>query len=465
MFEPYWYGDEGIYQTLGLGIDNGRVLYKEIFDNKPPLLYLLYGFLNSDQFLLRLSSLIFGVFSVALFFKLCQKILKNTNVSYVSTFIFALIFGLPVVEGNIANAENFMLLFNILAGLLVFKTTEDGNSAKKTKLLFLAGIILSFSFLFKIVGVFDFAAFFLFLFFVNFSKKFKDIFNLKNVFNELKTLVPLITAFLLPIIFIALYFIFNDSFSYFLKAAFSNNIGYVGYGNKLIMPQGLLLLKLLILFMGLLYVFAKRKSLGKERVFIYIWFFFSLFNAFFSGRPYTHYVLVVVPSFCLILGLLMLKNKYLKLDFFIFAISAFFLLTQFSYYVKTVFYYQNFIQFVAGQKNVYDYQRFFDGNTPNDYEIAGYINNHLGKNDNLFIWGNNAQVYKLTNKLPPGRYTVAYHITNYEDGYKNTEDGLKKENPKFIIIMPNVSVYPFSLLGYSQKININGINIYEKFSK
>lgn len=465
MFEPYWYGDEGIYQALGLGIDNGRILYRDIFDNKPPLLYLIYGIFNSDQFLLRLSSLMFGIFSVALFFKLCQKVLNNKAASYISTFAFAVIFGLPIAEGNIANAENFMLLFNILAGLLVLKAAEIETEAKKTLLLFMAGIILSISFLFKIVGIFDFAAFFLFLFFVNFSKNTRDIFRLENIFKELKKLLPLLTGFVLPIIFITVYFILNDSLSYFLKASFSNNIGYVGYGNKFIIPQGFLLIKLLILSLGLLFIFLKRELLGKERVFIYIWFFFSLFNAFFSGRPYTHYVLVVVPSFCLILGLLILKNKYVKFDILIFVISTFFLLTQFSYYVKTVFYYQNFIHFISGQKSVYDYQRFFDGNTPNDYEIAGYINNHLSKNDNLFIWGNNAQVYKLTNKLPPGRYTVAYHITNYEDGYKNTEDGLSEKNPKFIIIMPNAPIYPFSLLGYSQKININGINIYERLSR
>ena len=35
------------------------------------------------------------------------------------------------------------------------------------------------------------------------------------------------------------------------------------------------------------------------------------------------------------------------------------------------------------------------------------LGNISKKSDNIFIWGNNAQVYKLTEKLPPGRYTVA----------------------------------------------------------
>ena len=102
MFEPYWYGDEGIYQTLGLGIDNGRLLYRDIFDNKPPLLYILYSIFDSDQFLLRLSSLIFGGFSIVLFFKLAQKLLNSKRAVYFSTFFFAIIFGLPIIEGNIA---------------------------------------------------------------------------------------------------------------------------------------------------------------------------------------------------------------------------------------------------------------------------------------------------------------------------------------------------------------------------
>src|SRR3712207_7567947 len=35
-----------------------------------------------------------------------------------------------------------------------------------------------------------------------------------------------------------------------------------------------------------------------------IWVSFSLFNTFFSHRPYTHYVLVFLPSYCLLVGLI-----------------------------------------------------------------------------------------------------------------------------------------------------------------
>jgi len=39
FFEPYSYGDEMIYLTLGEAVRRGIPLYKAIHDNKPPLLY------------------------------------------------------------------------------------------------------------------------------------------------------------------------------------------------------------------------------------------------------------------------------------------------------------------------------------------------------------------------------------------------------------------------------------------
>jgi len=462
LFEPNWYGDEGIYQTLGIGMNGGRLLYRDIFDNKPPLLYFVYSLVSSDQFMTRFLSLIVGILTVLAFFLLARKIFENKKITFVATAFFTVLFGLPLIEGNIANAENFMLLPNILAGLLVLNSLDEKLWITKYKLLLTAGFLLGISFLFKIVAIFDFAAFLLFLFFVNYTKNLLDIFKEKNFISEVKNLLPFILGFFVPIIFVTLIFIFFGAFSNFFRATFFSNIGYIGYGNKFIIPQGFLIIKLILLALFSLFIFYKRKNFGHYFTFVSLWFAFSLFNAYFSQRPYTHYVLVLLPSFCLMAGLFFLNKKFSKLSGVITISSFIAVLLSFTFYAKTIFYYQNFLSFITNGKSVNAYQRFFDKNTPNDYEIASFINLHAKKDDNIFIWGNNAQVYKLTNKLPPGKYTVSYHILNYKDGYLDTKAGIERKKPRFIIIMPNVPVFPFSLSGYFERLNINGIEIYEK---
>ncbi len=466
LYEPNWYGDEGIYQTLGIAMNAGKLLYRDAFDNKPPLLYFLYSLVSSDQFAIRFLSLITGILAIAAFYFLAKKLLKNRKAIFISTGVFAILFGLPLIEGNIANAENFMLLPNILAAVLVFQSLKtDIMQNKRNILLLFAGLILGISFLLKIVAVFDFSAFFVFLIFTNSSKSFLDIFKIKNLFRELKIILPFILGFLLPIFLIALFFLINNAFPYFLKAVLFNNVSYVNYGNKFLIPQGLLIFKIILLLLFTLFVFSKRKIYGNSFTFVFLWFGFSLFNAYFSQRPYTHYLLVLLPSFSLMLGLFILNKNFSKLSGIVLLTAFIALLLSFNFYTKTASYYQNFVSFLLEQKSVYSYRRFFDKNTPIDYDLAGYINLRSIPSDNIFIWGNNAQVYKLTEKLPPGRYTVAYHITSYKDGLENTRNALLTSNPKFIIIMPNVGPYPFSLSDYFLKINLNGIKIYEKFYK
>jgi len=462
LFEPDWYGDEGVYQVLGIGIKAGRLLYRDIFDNKPPFLYLLYSMVSSDQFMIRSISLIFGLLSVWVFFYLSKKLFENTKASYISTSIFAVLFGLPLIEGNIANAENFMLLFNILAGYLVLKSLDIKSINHKSKILILAGVLLSFSFLFKIVAVFDFAAFFAFLFFVNYSKKLIDIFKVRNLIKEIQNLSPLIIGFLIPTVLIVLFFVFNHALSSFLTATLFSNVGYVGYGNKLIIPQGFLILKLTLLAGFSLFVFYKRRSFGNSFTFVALWLAFSIFNAYFSQRPYTHYVLVLLPAFCLMIGLFILNKNFSKLSGVLAIGTSIAVLLSFSFYIKTALYYPNFVSFLINTQSVNSYRKFFDKSTPINYEIANYIDLYAAPKDNIFLWGNNPQVYYLTNKLPPGKYTVAYHITSYKDGISNTKKGLDINQPRFIVIMPNAGSYPFSLVGFSPKININGSIIYEK---
>ncbi len=463
LFEPLWYGDEGIYQAIGTGLNHGKALYSQIFDNKPPLLYWLYSILQSDQFTVRLVSLIFGILSIGAFFLLSKKLFKSekkNNIPLLTTAIFALLFGLPTLEGNIANAENFMILPILISAFLILNPPKPNlihSPINPSSLILnpylLSGLLLGIAFLFKIVAIFDFVAFLIFYFITNFDALKKHV---KTPF--------IIAGFFLPILLVSVLFILNNTFVDFIKAAFIANISYVNYGNKIGTLPLLLFFKLFLLGSFIIYLFAKRKNFNNTTIFISSWFAFSIFNALFSQRPYTHYLLVLISSFSLMTGLILFDKKFQKTIAIFFIIGLLTIIKVFGIpnFSKSIKYYQNFILYVRGDKTMVEYQAFFDRNTPLDYEIARFIKPKLNKNDTIFIWGNNAQVYQLTGTVAPTKYVVAYHITNYKDGIKNTKEQIEKTKPKFIVVMENVDPIPFPLTGYSKKINFRRTAIYER---
>lgn len=463
LFEPLWYGDEGIYQVIGTSLNHGKLLYSQIFDNKPPLLYWLYAILQSDQFTIRLASLIFGALSVGVFFLLSKKLFKsgkNNNIPYLTTLIFVLLFGLPVLEGNIANAENFMLLPIISAGFLVLNAQKQSpnrslinHQSSIINPYFLSGLLLGIAFLFKIVAVFDLSAFAIFYFILNF-----------NSFKKEVKLIYIIAGFFLPIFLVTLFFVVNGTFIDFVKAVFIANISYVSYGNKIGAFPILLFIKIILLGIFLLYIFAKRKKISQSSLFVLIWFAFSLFNAYFSQRPYIHYLLVLLPSLSLMTGLISFDKQHQKTIAVIFLIALLIVAKGFGIprSNKNINYYQNFISYVMGKKTMASYQAFFDPNTPVDYEIARFIRPKLSRNETIFVWGNNAQLYQLINVVAPTKYVVVYHISNYKDGQRATQATIEKTKPKFIVIIANNNPIPFPLINYSKKITINSASIYER---
>lgn len=464
LFEPYWYGDEGVYQALGYAINNGKLLYLDIWDNKPPLLYMIYAFFGADQFWTKFASLIFGILAIIVFFYLARKIFRVLRASIISTSIFSLFLGLPILEGNIANAENFMLLPILVSALLLvnLKETEHKETqSRNLSLIFLSGALLGIAFLFKIVAIFDFAAFLLFLFFID--KNIIVHLKKKNYrAYEVKKLFFYILGFLTLPLLTAVFFFLKGAIVPFINATFFSNIGYVGYGNQFIIPQGLLILKLVLLLSFSYFIFLKRKVLGTAGTFALLWLSFSLFNAFFSQRPYTHYLLTLLPSFAILIGAMLDNKKLQKAYTFLLLISIVLVGINFSFYLKIFPYYGNFLAFISNRKTIAQYHRFFDRITPLDYQLASFVKFNTKPQDNIFTWGNNAQLYRLTNKLPPGKYTVAYHITSSKNGLEETARDLKMKKPKFIIIMPYMKYFPFQLTGYTQRIIIDRASVYER---
>ena len=453
FFEPYWYGDEGVYEVLGYGIRHGRLLYQGIWDNKPPLLYLIYAIFDGNQPYVKFFSFVVGLIAVWFFYFLAKRLFEKNHPVFVATSAFALLLGLPFLEGNIANAENFMILPAVVSAYLVIKTIQE----KKNILLnlFLAGFLLGISFLIKVVAVFDFASLFLVFGFVFLAWNFT---TLRKLVVELATFS---LSFFLPLLITIGFFAYVGILKTFIQSAFLSNVGYVNYSNQFIIPQGLLLIKLALVLCIVAIIFFKRKSLSLLQLLVYIWLPFSLFNALFSGRPWTHYMLVLLGSLCLLFG--MLAQKKLRiLHGIILVVVIIFLAKNFWFYGKIIGYYENFVQFEFGEKTVTQYQSFFDAGVPRDYALAQFFTQNLKPSQTIFIWTNSPQVYYLLHRLPLGRYTVAYHMGANAQTLTETATVLKKVQPDFVVVLPNASSFPFAMPDYRFIVSIDKGLIYEK---
>jgi 4-amino-4-deoxy-L-arabinose transferase-like glycosyltransferase len=464
LFEPNWYGDEGIYQAIGLAMDRGRILYSQIWDNKPPLLYIVYALLHSDQFTIRIVSLLFGLVTLFILYLLSLKLFQQRFIAIFVASFFGFVFAIPLFEGNIANAENFILLPILIAAYLIY--TKNQSIKKSASFLFAGGLLLGIAFLFKIVAVFDFLAFFLFLFFIISKSISFSLFSRKSFAFIFRYFFLFFIGFLVPFFITCIYFLIHHAFMNFIESAFLDNIGYVGYKNSFFIPQGFLFLKLFLLIVYTSIIFIYRKNFDKSTLFVLLWLGFSVFSAFFSQRPYTHYILVVLPSFSLGLGLLLYHSaaKFKTLLFIFLLVLSFILLKSFNNYgyQKTYLYYQNFFQYISGRISIDSYRAFFDPITPRDYAVATFLKSHVRPYESIFLWGNSAQIYALSQTLPASRYTVAYHITQSSSTINQTISDLTRSRPRYVIILAGTPPIPFAIDSYNQAFSFPGASIYER---
>ena len=150
LMEPHRYADEEIYLTLGQGLRKGLVFYRDIHDNKPPLLYVIAA-LAGNLFWLRFLLLVVHAIGVIIFWKLAQLVFNQHHKAvFASTSIFAILSTLPFLEGNIANGENFMIVPALAAVFILYRALKFPSKQKSPWTYPLIGVLFATAFLFKI---------------------------------------------------------------------------------------------------------------------------------------------------------------------------------------------------------------------------------------------------------------------------------------------------------------------------
>lgn len=452
LFEPYWYGDEGIYLAVGEGIRQGLLLYRDIFDHKPPLIYLLAA-ASGSLFWFKFMLLVWHLTAVVFFWKLAEKLAgqglapaKNRGVfTVLATAIFVVLTTLPTLEGNIANAELFMAAPTLIALYLFFRLEKP-----KILTLLSVGVLLSFAFLFKVPAVFDTLAL---LFFWSVG----SLWNFKKIGQLVKDVCILGVGFFIPVAISIAYFWSQEALTQYLQAGLSQNISYIAnwsipnLGGSGTIKGGLTFRAEILAFVALALVVFK-KLFDKPVLFAIIWLCFTTFAMLLSGRPYPHYIIQAVPALSLVVSTLALgfpKQRFLTVPFLVIFTAS--LVFYKFYYYPTLTYYQNFLSFVAKHESKEEYFKRFDAGTPTTYKLAKTIVSRSTPQDRLFIWGTKPELYALSRHLPPGRYVTSFHIVDFK-GETETMTALRNNPPAFVVALREE---PRNLPGFNEFLQNN----------
>jgi hypothetical protein len=177
-----------------------------------------------------------------------------------------------------------------------------------------------------------------------------------------------------------------------------------------------------------------------------------------------------VPAFCLSLGFFFFRRKEHEWQIIIpLALAIVFRLTflGFEFWSYPNYpYYSNFYRYLLGSKTHQQYWQDFDPQAETIYRTARYLKSRTTPDEPIFIWGTVPSIYALAERQPPGRYTTAYHIIDF-NGYRSTLQALSEKQPRYLVVTGDES-RPFSELAslvvqnYAPEIRINGFRIYHR---
>lgn len=459
LFEPYWYGDEGIYLTVGNAMKDGSRLYAEIIDHKTPLIY--YFAMVPSQFWFRMLTIAWMSVSTLLFYKITQKFKLPQLFQYIATFVFIMYTTLPWLEGNIPNGELFVMGFT-LAGLWLFTLTDIFEefiqpskkksvqfSSKDLKLTFLAGILFGLGILTKVPGLFEIVpvgVVGLYLFVNYFKLNSPTIF--RNAKHTVTFWITLLAGTIFPIILSILYFYLRGSLNDYINFGLLYNFRYAGHWSLPFSQPWLVFAfslpgKFLILTFFVLLTLIFTKVLKPQTKFLAVWTLASLFAAILSSRPYPHYMLQVVPPLSLLFGYIFslvkvekstktLFNAIFGALIFVIFYFAYTLLEFHPYPVRP--YYRNFFEYISRRIDQPEYFNRFNGLMTENYEIAPILKSSPKR---IFIWGTNPVLYALAHQAPTGRFTVSFHIKDFEGAFEETYQSIVNVEPEYIVVMKN----------------------------
>jgi hypothetical protein len=166
FLEPHWYTDEGGAAAAAKALLNGRVLYTQVWSNKPPLhlwtVAVDVAVFRGSEVGLHVLTFISGAVTLAAVAWMARPLLGGRR-AMVALLVVAVLLGSPLFDAELAVPESFLIAPAAWAGALVLRHAMGvpGGSARWWAVV--AGLLAGLAIAYQQTAVADTAAFLLIL--------------------------------------------------------------------------------------------------------------------------------------------------------------------------------------------------------------------------------------------------------------------------------------------------------------
>ena len=420
--------DINAYFTIGRGWLEGKIPYKDLFDQKGPILYIIYMFAAAISNKSFVGIYILEVINMTIVLYYANKIITLFVDKKNSLFVLPILATLICTSfafASGATAEEFTLsLFMISIYYLIKYFKEERITYKQ---LFLNGLIAGIILMIKFNIAFFWAGFIICIFI--------DLILKKNIKEAFKSSLFYFLGMIIPFAIFNIYFLavgaikdFYEAYFYFNLFAYNERISIISKFEQSInnfiyrcIENGTIILPLFICFL----CFTQNiKIKNKYKAMIYIIFILTIFGIFF-GANY-HYYILPLFSFLIfsLIAICILFQKVIKKIFknkiILITFTIIFYVGIFTFSYKGA----NFNSQINTKIKDYGiYEIIKEINNSNDKTVLNY-----GKLDN--------GIYNLSNTIPNIKYFFKLNVddTKYPKIIQEQQKYITNKKTNYILL-------------------------------
>ncbi len=421
------------YAIIGNGIFHSKIPYVDLWDHKPPLIYMIYGIFDLIFGMNKWSIFILNILvNIGILFAIYTAVKQIGNKVYA---IWASI-GWTIISGTMslqANQPNTEVFLNLCMALLAVFLLSALYQKKSSKFVIWVGLIIGAATLIKYIIIIP--IFFIMLIYFLFEK---EVSLKERLYQPLKMLLWT----LLPWGIFVAYFGLQGALPEFYNAVIKYNQYYAEInnsvdGSKFIIHTGIFnyiefLVPSLVTIMAILLIMLAVKKYRPAALLSLVWLLLTPLTISLPGRDFPHYYQLWLPAYCIAFGIALNIFSLWKKPYSIYIAST---LASVLMVSLAVYEYPSY-KLSADEWSLHKYG---DRQFVQTKKTGLALRNFLQPDESFFQWGDESNLYWYSQKSP---LTPVLHISHIAGS--PAADSLRKK------IIDNLAQKPADLLVISK---------------